>query len=320
MARSSSQLTGGEGLPGGPIARAGERLGERGALALFLVPALAVIAVAQFYPLVESIIITTHDWTLARSPVMGRFVGLDNYARALTDPQFVGSTGFTLLLAVGSTVISLAFGLGLALLTVGEGFHFRLSRTLLMLPMVIAPVAVGTMWRMILAARVGPLNQALAGIGIDGPNWLGDPNWAAASVIIVDAWQWTPFVTIVMAAALASLPADVLRAAEVDGAGRWTIFRRIVFPMILPVFLLVAMFRAIDALMTLDIIFTTTGGGPGFATQTLSFWIYQQGLRYFNISYAAAASWILLAGCLVVAAGFLVWRSRISGWQRERGA
>lgn len=312
--------TGNDGLPRTALERVGDRLGDRGVLIIFLIPALAVIAVAQFYPLIESIIITAHDWTLARSPVMGRFVGFDNYIRALTDPQFVGSTGFTLLLAVGSTVLSLAFGLGLALLTVGEGFRLRLTRTLLMLPMVIAPVAVGTIWRMILASRVGPLNQGLAAVGIDGPNWLGDPNWAAFSVIVVDAWQWTPFVTIVMAAALASLPSDVLRAAEVDGAGRWTVFRRIVFPMILPVFLLVAMFRTIDALMTLDIIFTTTGGGPGFATQTLSFWIYQQGLRYFNISYAAAASWILLAGCMAVAVGFLVWRSRIATWQRERNA
>lgn len=282
----------------------------------FLLPALALLIFAQFWPLMQSAVISLHDWTLARSPVMGRYVGLANYAKVLGDAQFTGSAAFTLMMALGSATLSLVAGFGLALLTTGEDFRLRLSRTLLLLPMVIAPVAVGTMWRMILAARVGPLNEALAGFGLPAPNWLGDPGLAQASLILIDAWQNTPFVMVIMAAALAGLPQDVLRAAAIDGAGRGLIFRRIVFPMVLPVFLLVAMFRLIDALMTLDIVFTTTGGGPGFATQTLSFWIYQQGLRYFNISTAAAASWLLLGMCLTVAAGFLVWRRRVMHWQQ----
>lgn len=303
--------------PPAPTARPPRRsLGDTPVLLMFLVPALAVLIVAQFVPLAQSAWVSLHDWVLARSPVMGRFVGLDNYTRVLGDGQFLASAGFTIALAVCSTALSMAFGLGLALLTTGEDFRIRLSRTLLLMPMVIAPVAVGTMWRMILAARVGPVNQTLASLGLPGPNWLGDPVLAQASLVVIDAWQWTPFVMIVMAAALTSLPSEVLRAAEVDGAGRWITFRQIVFPMILPVFLLIGMFRLIDALMTLDIVFTTTGGGPGFATQTLSFWVYQQGLRYFNISYAAAASWLLLAACMGVAAGFLAWRHRIMHWQR----
>ena len=292
------------------------RLSDTPILLMFLCPALVVLIVAQFIPLAQSAWVSLHDWVLARSPVMGGFVGLNNYARVLQDRQFLASAGFTLTLAAVSTALSLAFGLGLALLTTGEDFRMKLSRTLLLLPMVVAPVAVGTMWRMILAARVGPVNQTLVSLGLPAPNWFGDPVLARASLIVIDAWQWTPFVMIILAAALTSLPSEVLRAAEVDGAGRWTIFRHIVFPMILPVFLLVAMFRLIDALMTLDIVFTTTGGGPGFATQTLSYWVYQQGLRYFNISYAAAASWLLLIGCMTVAAGFLVWRHRIMHWQR----
>jgi ABC-type sugar transport system permease subunit len=292
------------------------RLGDTPVLILFLLPALFILAVAQFLPLAQSLWISLHDWVLARSPVMGAFVGPGNYTRVLGDAQFLASTGFTLSLALASTVLSMALGLGLAVLTTGEGFRMKLSRTLLLLPMVIAPVAVGTMWRMILAARVGPLNQTLASAGLPAPNWFGDPVLAQVSLIVIDAWQWTPFVMIVLAAALTSLPAEVIRAAEVDGAGRWTTFRLIVFPLILPVVLLVAMFRLIDALMTLDIVFTTTGGGPGFATQTLSFWIYQQGLRYFNVSYAAAASWLLLAACMAMAAGFLVWRHRVMHWQR----
>lgn len=293
---------------------------ERLVLFLFMVPALGVLCAAQFYPLVQSAIVSMHDWTLSRSPVMGEFVGFANYRRAATDPLFVGSATFTIALALGSTAMSLAAGLALAVTTTGDDFRLRLSRTLLLLPMVIAPVAIGTMWRMILAARVGTLNQMLERLGLGTPNWLGDPTLAQISLTVIDAWQWTPFVMIVMAAALAGLPQDVLRAARMDGAGRVLVFRKIVFPMVFPVFLLVAMFRLIDALMTLDVVFTTTGGGPGFSTQTLSFWIYQQGLRYFNISYAAAASWLLLAMCMAVALGLLAWRRHAMRWFAEPGS
>ncbi|MDR3471863.1 MAG: sugar ABC transporter permease [Devosia sp.] len=302
----------------GWIGRIEARLGENVILALFLVPALVVVAAAQFYPLMSSAVISLFDWTLSRSPTIGPFVGVANYQRTLADPVFAGSLSFTVGFAIASTAIELALGLGIALLTVGEGYALRLTRTLLMLPMVVAPVAVGTIWRMILSARVGPLNQLLASIGIDGPNWLGDPHWAVVSMVMIDVWEWTPFVVIILTAALTSLPSEVLRAASVDGAGRWVSFRFIVFPMILPVILLVAMFRLIDALLTLDVIFTTTAGGPGFTTYTLSFWVYQQGLKYFNISYAAASSWVLLFACIAVAAVFLAWRRRVTTWQVSR--
>lgn len=291
---------------------------DRRILLICLAPAVLLLALTQFYPLAQSLWVSLHDWTLARSPVMGEFMGGRNYARVLNDPQFSGALAYTLGLAVGSTVLSLAAGFALALLTLGEGWRFRISRTLLLLPMVIAPVAVGTVWRMILAARIGPVNEALTAMGLPAPNWLGDPRLAQVMLTVIDAWQWTPFVMIVMAAALTSLPSEVLRAAQMDGAGRALILRRIVVPMVLPVLLLVAMFRMVDALMTLDIVFTTTGGGPGFATQTLGYWIYVQGLRYFNISYAAAASWLLLAMCMATAAGFLIWRWRVMAWQGGR--
>jgi ABC-type sugar transport system permease subunit len=283
-----------------------------------LVPALALLAATQLWPLLQSLNISLHDWTLSRSPVMGEWVGLANYRKVFTDPQFSGSAAFTVMLALGSTALSMAAGLGLAMLVAGDGGRLRAVRTLLLLPMVIAPVAAGTIWRMMLAARVGPINAGLQALGIPAPNWLGDPLLARISLVVIDAWQWTPFVMIIMAAALVSIPTEVVRAASMDGAGRWYTFRRIVFPMVLPVFVLVGIFRAIEALMTLDMIFTTTGGGPGFATQTLSYWIYMQGLRYFNMSYAAAASWILLVGLMLIALGLLAWRRHISSWQVAR--
>ncbi len=306
------------GLPW--LTRTEQRLGESGPLLVFLLPALLILLVAQGYPLLASLRISFFDWSLARSPAPGPFVGLANYARAMHDGVFVGSILFTAGFALASTTLQMLVGLALALLTVGEGYALRLTRSLLLLPMVVAPVAVGTIWRMMLSARVGVVNTTLAAIGIDGPNWLGDPGWARVSLVLIDAWEWTPFVTVIFAAALASLPAEVLRAATVDGASRLQVFRLVVWPMLLPVALLIAMFRLIDGLLTLDLVFTTTLGGPGFATHTLSFWIYQQGLKYFNISYAAATSWLLLLACMAIALGFVAWRRRTMLWQVGREA
>jgi ABC-type sugar transport system permease subunit len=290
-------------------------IGERGTLGLFLLPALAVLIAAQLYPLFWSAWVSLVDWSLAHSPQPRGFVGLANYGKVLGDPIMLGSLRTTVLFALGSTALQMSIGLGIAMLTVGEARGLRVARTLLILPMVIAPVAVGTMWKMMLSARVGTVNHLLAIVGIDGPDWLGDPVLAVVSLVFIDAWEWIPFVTVIYVAALTSLPAEPLFAAEVDGATRWQVFRYIVWPMLLPMTLLVAMFRLIDALLTLDVVFTTTNGGPGFATYTLCFWIYQQGLRYFNISYAAAASWLLLLACMLVAAGFLTVRARASRWQ-----
>jgi ABC-type sugar transport system permease subunit len=293
-----------------------QRIGERGILIAFMVPAVAITILAQFYPLFYSLWISFVDWTLTRSIEPGPFVGLANYSKMGTDSVLVQTIGRTILFGVSSTAASVVLGFILAYFTVGERPAVRVARTILILPMVIAPVAVGTIWRMMLSARVGPINEVLRGIGLPAPDWLGDPRLAVLSIIIIDVWEWTPFVFVIFAAAISSLPSEVLRAAEVDGATPLQILWRIVLPMLAPVGLLVVMFRLLDALLTLDIVFTTTFGGPGFATHTLSFWIYQQGLRYFNISYAAAISWATMLGCLILVVGLLVWRARISRWQQ----
>ena len=284
-------------------------------LVLFLLPAVIVLVITQGYPLGYSAYFSLHDWTLARSPHPGPFIGLDNYTRAFDDTVFTGSVETTVTFALLATLFELIVGFTLAYLTVGENFWLQIGRTILIMPMVIAPVAVGTMWRMMYSARAGLINHLLRQVGIAGPDWLGDPSVALTSLIIVDVWEWSPFVMVIYAAAITSLPNEPFRAARVDGASRWQIFRHVTLPLLMPVTLLVLMFRLIDTLLTLDIVVTTTFGGPGFRTYTLSFWIYQQGLRYFNISYAAATSWIMLIGCLLVAIVLLVVRQRVTHWQ-----
>ncbi len=280
-----------------------------------MVPAVSVLIVTQVYPLLYSAYFSLFDWTLARSPQPGAFIWFQNYSRAFNDHVFMQAVATTTVFAVSATVFELLIGFLLAYLTVGERFLVQVSRTILLMPMVIAPVAVGTMWRMMFSARAGLLNHLLELVGINGPDWLGNPSVALVALIIVDVWQWSPFVMIIYAAAITSLPAEPFRAAAVDGASRWQIFRHITLPLLLPVTLLILMFRFIDALLTLDIVVTTTFGGPGFRTHTVSFWIYQQGLRYFNISYAAATSWIFLITCLLIAVVLLILRRRLTRWQ-----
>jgi len=291
------------------------RLTENGMLVLFLLPALLILIITQGYPLAYSAYFSTFDWALARSPKPGAFIELGNYTRALHDPVFIGAAKTTIRFALTATLFEMLVGFALAYLTVGEGLFVQFSRTLLIMPMVIAPVAVGTMWRMMFSARAGLINYLLGKVGISGPDWLGDPSVALNSLILVDVWEWSPFVMVIYSAALTSLPAEPFRAARVDGASRWQIFRHITLPLLMPVTFLILMFRLVDALLTLDIVVTTTFGGPGFKTNTLSFWIYQQGLRYFNISYSAATSWMLLIGCLLLAVVLLAVRQRLTRWQ-----
>ncbi len=290
-------------------------LAENGMLILFLVPAVLILIVTQGYPLAYSAYFSVRDWTLARSPHPGPYIALDNYSRAFHDPQFTDSVKTTLYFALMATFFEILVGFILAYLTVGESFWLQISRTILIMPMVIAPVAVGTMWRMMYSARAGLINYLLSKVGINGPDWLGDPSVTLNSLVIVDVWEWAPFVMVIYAAALTSLPREPFRAATVDGASRWQIFRHITIPLLMPVTFLVLMFRLIDTVMTLDTVVTMTFGGPGFKTNLLSFWIYRQGLRYYNISYAAALSWILLIACLILATMLLIVRQRLTHWQ-----
>jgi multiple sugar transport system permease protein len=292
-------------LPSAPPSRwmvMKDEISEKGMLFLFLLPALAFLLVAQAYPLVYSLYFSFINFELAKSPIPGGFVGFDNYIRAFQDPVFQQAIWISLKFALIATFFEVGLGLLLAYLLVGESFWTRAGRTILITPMIIAPVVVGTMWRMLMNSRSGLVNYGLGLIGIRAPDWLASPGTALAALIWVDIWQWTPFVMVIYVAALSALPADPIRAAEVDGANRWQIFRYIVLPLLLPVTMLVIMFRLIDAIMVLDIVYSFTFGGPGFSTHTLSFLIYQQGLRYFNISYAAAGAWILMAITVLIAA------------------
>jgi ABC-type sugar transport system permease subunit len=290
-------------------------LSEKGMLFLFLLPALAFLLIAQAYPLIYSFYFSFIDFSLAKSPLPGGFIGLDNYISAIQDSVFQEALKTSLIFAGVAALFEMLLGLLAAYLLLGESFWMKVWRTVMIMPMVIAPVTVGIIWRMLLNYRTGLVSLALQTVGFAPPNWLAGPDTALAAIIWVDIWQYTPFVMIIYVAALTALPSDPVRAAEVDGASRWQIFWRIILPMLTPVTLLILLFRLIEAIMVLDIVYTLTFGGPGFATHTLSFLIYQQGLRYFNIGFASAQAWLLLGLTLAIAIILILIRNR---WQERR--
>ena len=263
-------------------------------LVLFVIPAFVIVVAVQFYPLAYSAFLSVQDWVLTESQVPKGFVGLDNFAKELSDEIFRRSVRNSVLITAGALVLEMFLGVCLAYLTMGSSWRMRSIRTLLILPMVIAPVAAGTLWRILLNSRAGLVNHLLSFIGIKGPEWLASPDWAIVSVILLDTWQWTPFVLLVVGAAIASIPDDLLEVAAIDGASRWKTFLYVELPLLMPLLLLTLVFRMLESLLSLDSIYSLTNGGPGFSTYTLTYYIYTLGLRSFDFGGAAASSWLFM--------------------------
>ena len=263
-------------------------------LVIFVIPAFIIVVAVQFYPLAYSVFLSVQDWVLTESQTPQGFVGLDNFAKQLNDDTFRRSVRNSLWITGGALVLEMLLGVLLAYLTIGSSWRMRAVRTLLILPMVIAPVAAGTLWRILLNSRAGLVNHLLSLIGIKGPEWLASPDWAIVSVVLLDTWQWTPFVILVVGAAIASIPDDLLEVAAIDGASRWKTFLYVELPLLMPLLLLTFVFRMLESLLSLDSIYSLTFGGPGYSTYTLTYYIYTLGLRSFDFGAAAASSWIFM--------------------------
>jgi multiple sugar transport system permease protein len=276
---------------------------DRRRLILFLVPALLLVLGIQLVPFAWSAMLSFQDWTLTKSQTPEGWIGTENYQKVLSDPVFQKSIKNTAMITGFSVPVQILLGTALAYLTLGSQRIIRWARTGLILPMVLAPVAIGTLWRMLFNDQSGPINNnLLAPLGIDGPVWLGDPQWALVSVIIVEIWQWTPFVLLVMAAGASGIPDELVQSAAVDGASRWRTFWQIELPLLRPVLMLVVLFRTLESLITLDIVLSLTRGGPGYSSYNLTYFIYILGLRNFDIGLAAAASWLFMLVAVVLIA------------------
>jgi len=264
---------------------------------LLLGPAVLYLVAFSIFPLLYSLTISFFDWQVTESRFV--FIGLGNYRELLADAVFwqaaintAGMTGVGVTLqVVAGTLLALFFNLQLR--------GSWLVRGLLVLPMLLTPVVVGVMWRALFNPDWGLVNWGLGEIGLPQPLWLADPSLALLTLTLVDVWQWTPFVFVVVFARLQALPHEVFEAAQVDGAGRVATIVRITLPLLAPAIAFAAIFRAIDAFRTFDLVFGLTYGGPGRVTTTLSFWAFENGRVFQRYGYASAVAYVMVIVAVV---------------------
>jgi multiple sugar transport system permease protein len=262
---------------------------------LFLAPALILIFAITLYPLVYSLTISFQNYDINRSAETGiQFIGLGNYINLFKDPLFWNSLKLSMIYVVGSVTGSLLLGFGLALLLDRELRGMTVLRSLLIIPMVVTPVSIGLTWRMMFSDAVGIINFVLRAIGLPYPLWIESTNSALVSVMLVDIWEWTPFMFLIILAGLRSLPISPFESAMVDGATWPQRLRYLTIPMLKPVFYVAIILRTVDALRMFDQVFIMTRGGPAQATDLFSLFVYRVGFKLSHMSYAAALSWILL--------------------------
>ncbi len=260
----------------------------------WVAPTVVLLLALSIYPLVYSV-------KVSLTGPAG--FSLTNYARLVQDRLFLQALAQTLLYTAVALAIEFVLGLALALLIDSLGRGRAFFRAGLLAPMLLPPVVVAVIWRLIYNPQFGVLNGTLRELGINTSalTWTSGEGGALASVILVDVWEWTPFLFLLLSAGLQALPHEPLEAARMDGASPWQIFRDIVLPLLKPVMTLAILLRAMDLMRIFDQIFILTQGGPGFATETVSLYIYRTAFRFFNFGYAAAMSFVGLGLTIVFA-------------------
>ena len=281
---------------------------------LMVLPAVVVLLAITVFPLVFTLRLTVMSWELTTG-FPPQFVRLQNFARAFfQDPRFWNAMMNTGILAVVGVGFQTMIGMGLALELHQLGRLRTFVLSLLLIPVMIAPVIAGFQFRMIYNDQFGPLNYLLdrfTGGRFHGYAWLADPRVALGAVMFTDVWQWTPFMTLVVLAGLQAIPAELLEAAEVDGATGPQTLRRVMLPLLLPVIVIGVLVRFMDTFKLFDIVYQLTAGGPGNVTETIAYYTYLEGFKFFSLGYTSALAFIQLAVITVVAQVFLRYQKRV---------
>ncbi len=266
---------------------------------VIITPGMLFLVALSIYPLAYNLWVSLHSWDLVAAT--HPFVGVQNYIDALTSSDFWHSMGTTIIFVAVVVPIELVLGLTLALLLVHSGRWQKIARSLLLLPFVMAPAAVGILWVIMLNFQYGVVNYLLGLVGIPARDWASDPAFAMPSVMVVDIWQWTPFVFLIVLAGLQSISPEFLEAARVEGASWWQSVWHVQLPLARDAIVVAIIFRSILAFRVYDVIFMMTHGGPINQTTTVSWSIYNRGFSLNNISFAATYGWLTLVVVLVMA-------------------
>jgi multiple sugar transport system permease protein len=270
-----------------------------------IAPAFVILLFLAIGPMFFMFLNAFRTWKLA-VPAPPRFCGLKNFMNLIQDGRFGNAFTNTVILMVCGIVVQSLIGLGIALL-LKKPFTLRpVVMALILIPVLIAPVVTGLNWKLILNDIFGPLNYVLGGLGLGQPLWISSNRfWGLLSILIVDTWQWTPFVALVLLAGLEGIPNQVYEAADVDGAKPLMVFFKVTLPLLRPMFVLIVLLRTIFIFKIFDPVMILTQGGPGTATETLSLLTYNTGLKYLDIGYAMAMGVLQIIFMIILANIFL---------------
>ncbi len=267
---------------------------------LMLLPAILVIGIFTVYPIIYSGYLSLNEWDgFQPQPT---FVGFQNYIDLFNSPQFWHSLSVTLIYVAGLTVFSVAGGMVVALLLNTGIRGVTIYRIIYFIPVVTATVAAATVWKYLLDPGSGLVNTFLRSIGIQGPAWLTDPNFALLAVILVGVWKRVGFNMVIFLAGLQTIPRIYYEAAMVDGADSKQRFWFITLPLLAPTTALIAILSLIDAFLVFDTVFVMSNGtgGPVGSTEVLGFLLWREAFRYFNLGDASAVGWVLFLIILVI--------------------
>jgi len=285
----------------------------RGVPIAFVLPAVLLLLAITVYPLLFTLRLTVVSLELTVSP-KAAFVGLQNFIDILFhDARFWNAMKNTAYLVVVGVGLQVILGTILALCLNQMGRARTLLVSLLLIPVMIAPVIAGFQFRMIFHDQYGPLNyiiQTLSAGRVHGYAWTADPKVALTAIMITDVWQWTPFMVLIILAGLQSVPVELYEAAEVDGASGWHMYWRITLPLLLPIIIIGILVRFMDTFKLFDIVYQLTGGGPGSTTETIAYYTYLRGFKFFSLGYTAAMAFIQLIIITIVAQIFLGYQKR----------
>lgn len=276
-------------------------------------PTVLAVLVMAIYPLALIIPLAFSESSLGMP--FQDWVGTENLRASLSSSLVRGSLARSTVFAVVTTAACLVIGTAVALLMATSRRDSRLLRTLLLLPLLTPPIAVGVAWRLLLNAG-GPVNTVIQQLGLaDGSiSFLGTSPWAFPAIMVADIWQWTPLVILLVFAALMGMPDSVREASQVDGASWWQELRYVTLPLILPALAAVAMLKMILAFRLFDLVFIVTRGGPGFDTTTSTYAIFRTALESFDIGSAAAQTLIFVVFVVLITLPFVLLKS----WAEDR--
>lgn len=260
----------------------------------WLLPFLIIFGVLTIIPALLNFYLSLTPWNLMR-PGSQKFVGLRNYIALASDSRFWNSLWVSFYYIFIPVTIQMILGFLWALALRPRLKGTQVIRTLLLIPMVIPPVIVGLTWKVLFTPNLGGINYYLKMISIQGPDWLNRPFTAQIAVLIAAVWEWSPFVMLLLLAAMENLPSEAMEAATIDGVNKLQMVRFIVLPLIKPVMIIVLLFRIMDALGILPLVFVMTKGGPASATEIINFYAYMSGFVYYKIGYAASLITVLFA-------------------------